>query len=49
MIYNHLEYQVIKEYLEEKTEIVKNEIKIFFEQQKISKDEKEKFLFVAKR
>ncbi|MDQ7032098.1 MAG: hypothetical protein Q9M37_10350, partial [Desulfonauticus sp.] len=30
-------------------EIAKNEIKIFFEQEKISKQEKEKFLFVAKK
>jgi len=30
-------------------EIAKNEIKLFFEQQKILKEDKDKFLFVAKQ
>jgi len=43
------EYNSLKEQLEEMAEIAKNEIKLFFEQQKISKEEREKFLFVAKK
>ena len=42
-------FNSIKEYLEEEAEIAKNEIKLFFEQQKLSKEEKKKFLFVAKK
>jgi len=43
------EYNSLKEQLEEMAEIAKNEIILFFEQQKISKEEREKFLFVAKK
>jgi len=38
----------LKEYLDEMVDIAKNEIKLFFEQQKLTKEEKDKFLFVAK-
>ncbi|MDQ7033032.1 MAG: ATP-binding protein, partial [Desulfonauticus sp.] len=49
MLDEYREYNSLKDYLEEMAEIAKNEIKIFFEQEKISKQEKEKFLFVAKK
>ena len=49
LIDEYEEYNSLEEYLKEMVEIAKNEIKLFFEQQKISKEEREKFLFVAKK
>ena len=47
MIDERGEYNSLKEQLEEMAEIAKNEIKLFFEQKKLTKEEREKFLFVA--
>ena len=48
LLYHYKYFNSLKEYLEREVKITTNEIRFFFESNKISKEEKEKFFFIAK-
>ena len=48
MLEQYKYFNSIKEYLKRELKIATNEIRFFFESNKIPKEEREKFLFVAK-